>query len=211
MTLKPIDSKRWRVTMAAAFTKGLLADAIRAGIMNGTLPDGFPSASSTGPKRSPSSSVNVFLSMGLILAGHEELAKAILLSPALQRLDTVFRHHWLAIVPAQAISQCETVLHPIRRHRRLINNMRFHLKMLVRAEKSVVDEIAVVARDVGGLPDRIQRLQLGVRHEAEGLSACLGVNGRAAQGDTDGRSPASDHLSATNAGHARVPLAAFSA
>src|SRR5215211_2482722 len=77
--------------------------------------------------------------------------------------------------------------------------------MLVRAEKSVVDEIAVVARDVGGLPDRIQRLQLGVRHEAEGLSACLGVNGRAAQGHTDGRSRASDDLSATNAGHAGVP------
>src|SRR5215204_4156359 len=79
--------------------------------------------------------------------------------------------------------------------------------MLVRAEKSVVDEIAVVARDVGGLPDRIQRLQLGVRHEAEGLSACLGMNGRSAQGHTDGSSPASDDLSATKAGHAGPSLA----
>jgi hypothetical protein len=42
-------------------------EAIRAGIMNGTLLDGFPSASSTGPKRSTSSSVNVFLSTGVIL------------------------------------------------------------------------------------------------------------------------------------------------
>src|SRR5215213_8475275 len=77
--------------------------------------------------------------------------------------------------------------------------------MLVRAEKSVVDEIAVVARDVGGLPDRIQRLQLGMRHEAESLSACLGVNGGVAQGHTEGRSPASDDLSTTSAGHAGVP------
>jgi hypothetical protein len=40
--------------------------AIRAGIMKGTLVDDFPSASSTGPKRSASSSVNVFWSTGAI-------------------------------------------------------------------------------------------------------------------------------------------------
>jgi hypothetical protein len=40
--------------------------AIRAGIMKGTLLDGFPNASITGPKRSANSSVNVFLSTGAI-------------------------------------------------------------------------------------------------------------------------------------------------
>ncbi len=35
---------------------------MRAGIMKGVLLEGLPSASSTGPKRSDSSSVNVFLS-----------------------------------------------------------------------------------------------------------------------------------------------------
>ena len=40
---------------------------MRAGIMNGVLLDGLPSASSTGPNRSPSSSVNVFRSTAAIL------------------------------------------------------------------------------------------------------------------------------------------------
>jgi hypothetical protein len=52
-------------------------EAIRAGIMKGTLLDGFPSASSTGPKRSASSRVKVLPSSGGDLPGmrHEELGK----------------------------------------------------------------------------------------------------------------------------------------
>jgi len=41
--------------------------AMRAGITKGTLDDGLPSASSTSPNGSESSSVNVFLSAGAIL------------------------------------------------------------------------------------------------------------------------------------------------
>jgi hypothetical protein len=57
-------------------------EAIRAGIMKGTLLDGFPSASSTGPKRSASSSVERLRVNGRDLPRmcHQQLAEAILLS-----------------------------------------------------------------------------------------------------------------------------------
>ena len=102
---------------------------------------------------------------------HEELAEAILLSPALQRLHTVFRQDRLPIVPSEAVAQRERVLHAVRRHGGPIDHLRFDLKVLVRAEERVVHKIAVVARDVGGRPDRIEDFQIGLRHEAEGLPA----------------------------------------
>ena len=80
-------------------------------------------------------------------------------------------------------------------------------KLLVRAEQRVVHEIAVVARDVGGRPDRIEDLQIGLRHEAKGLPAVLGVDRRRAQrhgGSRRGR--ASDDLSATDAIHLHFPV-----
>src|SRR6516165_5571885 len=100
---------------------------------------------------------------------HQQLTEAILLSPALQRLHTVFRQDRLSIVPSEPVTQREDVLHPFRRHGRPINHLRFYLKLLVHAEKRVVDEIAVVAHDVGGLPDGIEDFQIGLRHQAEGL------------------------------------------
>ena len=87
---------------------------------------------------------------------HEELAEAISLSPALQQLDAVFRHHWLPVVPLLRPSRNVNVYFiPSARPVDLINHLRLHLKMLVRAEKSVVDEIAMVACDVSGRPNRI--------------------------------------------------------
>ena len=134
---------------------------------------------------------------------HEELAEAILLSPALQRLHAVFRHDRLPVVPSQAVAQRERVLHAVRRHGGPIDHLRLDLKVLVRAEQGVVHEIAVVARDVGGRPDRIEDLQIGLRHEAKGLPALLGVDRRRAQRDGGGRARASDDLSATDAVHPR--------
>jgi hypothetical protein len=136
---------------------------------------------------------------------HEELAEAILLSPALERLHTVFRQDRLPVVPSQAVAQRERVLHAIRRHGRPIDHLRFDPMVLVRAEEGVVHKIAVVARDVGGRPDRIEDLQIGLRHEAQRLPVLLGVDRRRAQSHSDGRGRASDDLSATDAAHARVP------
>ena len=136
---------------------------------------------------------------------HEELAEAILLSPALQRLHAVFRQDRLPVVPSQAVAQRERVLHAVGRHGGPIDHLRFDLKVLVCAEERVVHKIAVVARDVGGRPDRIEDLQIGLRHEAQGLPIVLGVDRRRAQRHGGGRARASDGLSATDAVHLRVP------
>jgi hypothetical protein len=72
-------------------------------------------------------------------------------------------------MPAQAVTQRECVLHAIRRHGRSIDHLRFDLTVLVGAEECVVDEVSVVARDVGGVPDWIEDLQIGLGNEAEGL------------------------------------------
>jgi hypothetical protein len=56
--------------------------------------------------------------------------------------------------------------------------LRFDLKVLVRTEEGVIHKIVMVPRDVGGRPDRIEDLQIGLRHEAEGVPALLGVDRR---------------------------------
>jgi hypothetical protein len=137
---------------------------------------------------------------------HEDLPEAILLSPAFQRLHTIFRHDWLPVVPSEAIAQREYVLHTVSRHGGSIDHLRFNSKVLVSAEKRVVHKIAVVAGDVSGRPHRIEDLQIGFRHEAEGLSVLLSVDRRRAQchgGGSRGRTL--DELSATDAVHPHVP------
>ena len=129
---------------------------------------------------------------------HEELAEAILLSPALQRLHAVFRQDRLPVVPSQAVAQRERVLHAVWRHAGPIDHLRLDLRLLVRAEEGVVHKIAVVARDVGGRPDRIEDLQIGLRHEAKGLPVVLGLDRRRAQRTGGGRNRASDDLSPTD-------------
>ena len=152
--------------------------------------------------------MNVFLSTGAIFRGmrHQQLAETILLSPALQRLHTVFRQDRLPVMPSEAVAQRERVLHAVRRHTRPIDHLRSNLRVLVRAEEGVVDEIAVVARDVGGRPDRIEDLQIGLRHEAKGLPALLGPDRRCTERTSGGRSCASDDLSPTNAKRIRDHL-----
>jgi hypothetical protein len=139
---------------------------------------------------------------------YKELAEAILLSPALQRLHAVFRNDGLPIVPSQAVAQRERVLHAVRRNCGPIDHLRLDPKLLVRAEQGVVHEITVVARDVGGRPDRIENLQIGLCHEAKGLPLVLGVHRRRAQRHSGGRDRAPDDLSATDAVHAQASLIA---
>jgi hypothetical protein len=139
---------------------------------------------------------------------HEELAEAILLSPALERLHAVFRHDRLPVVPSQAITQRERVLHAVHRNGGSIDHLRLDPKLLVRAEQGVVHEIAVVARDVGGRPNRIENPEIGLCHEAEGLLAVLGVDRRRAQRHGGGGGRASDDVSATDAVHVEFLLAA---
>jgi hypothetical protein len=69
---------------------------------------------------------------------HEELAEAIVLSPALQGFHTVFRLDRLPVVPSKALAQRERVFHAVRGHGRPIDHLRFNLKVLVRAEEGIV-------------------------------------------------------------------------
>jgi len=57
----------------------------------------------------------------------------------------------------------------------------------------------VVPRDVGGRPDRIEALQIGLRHEAKDLLALLGLDRRCTERTDGGCSRASDDLSPTDA------------
>jgi hypothetical protein len=61
-------------------------------------------------------------------------------------------------MPPQAVPQCEYVSHAVWRNAGSLNHLRLDLLVLVSAEKRIVDKIAVVARDVGGRPDRIENL-----------------------------------------------------
>src|SRR5271165_4323945 len=182
-------------------------DAIRAGIMKGGRP-AFPRASSTGPKGSASSSVNVFLSTGAIFP-----VCAIRSWPRRsffpQRFNDSTQSSDSTGCPSchhEAVAQHEVVLHAVRRHGGPVDHLWFDLKVLVRAEEGVVHKIAVVARDVGGRPDGIEDLQVRLRHETEGLPFLLRSDRRRAQRrDGGGRSRALDDLSATDAAHHRLP------
>src|SRR5271166_4386763 len=133
---------------------------------------------------------------------HEKLAEAISFSPALQRLYTVFRLNLLPVMPAKTIAQRECVLHGAGRDGGLRDHLRFDLRALVRTEQGVIDEVAVVARDIGGRPNGIDDLQVGLRHEPESLAIVLGADRRCTQRHSGGRRRgASEYLSATNAVH----------
>src|SRR5262249_41095012 len=139
---------------------------------------------------------------------HQELAETIPLSPALQRLRTVFRLNRLPVVPSQAVAQCERVPHAIRRHSRSIDHLRLDLKVFVGAGEGVVNKIAVIARDVGGCPYRIEDLQVGLRHEAESLLFLLSADRGRTQGSKgDGRGGSANNLSAVYGPHPRTHTA----
>src|SRR5439155_15950113 len=60
----------------------------------------------------------------LTRVSHEELAEAILPSPALERLYTVLGADRLPVVPLEPVAQREGVLHAVRRHGELIDHLR---------------------------------------------------------------------------------------
>jgi hypothetical protein len=153
-------------------------DAIRAGIIKGTLLDGLPKASSTGPKGFDEIERKGVVVNRCNLRGslHEQLPKAISLSPSFNGLNAVFRVHGLPVVPSEAVAQGEYIPQAIGRYLGSINHLRFNLMVGIGAEKGVVDKIAVVARDIGGRPDGIENLQVSLCNEAQCLLACLSTD-----------------------------------
>jgi len=171
-------------------------EARRAGMMNGTLLDGLPRASSTAPKGSLSSSVNVFLSdaASLPVAAVSSLPSEVLLPPALDRHDAVFGGHGLAIVELEPVAQRERPLHVVAADGVPVHHLRLDLEARVAGEQRVVDEIGVVPGDVGRGPDRVEDLQVRDGDDADGAPALLRVDERRApQGaGADQELPAAD-------------------
>src|SRR5262249_15293418 len=67
------------------------------------------------------------------------------------------------------------------------HHLRLDLQPLVAAKESVVDEISVVARDVGSGPDRIHDVQVGLRDEPQSTVPLLGVDRRRTERRGGGR------------------------
>lgn len=82
--------------------------AIRSGIMNGTLEEGLPSISSTGPNGDLSVMMKFAVSTALDADGGEQQpAGNISGAPALERGDTVSRGDWRAVAPFESVAQLE--------------------------------------------------------------------------------------------------------
>ena len=99
---------------------------------------------------------------------HHLLAERIFRGPALDRGDAILRCDRGAVVPGKAVAQREGVGELVGRDVVLVDHLRLDLALLVHGEERVVDHVAVVARDVGGGPDRIDDLDVGVHHRLEG-------------------------------------------
>ena len=98
---------------------------------------------------------------------HEQLSLPVFAAPALQRGDDVFGRDRLAVVPRKAVAQREGVLQGVVAHLPGVHHLRLDVQVLVQGEQHVVDHVTVVAGDVGGGPDGVNDLEVGVRDEFE--------------------------------------------
>ena len=180
---EPVESVIW--------VKGSVS-ATRLGIMNGTLELGLPSAGSRSPVGSFSLIERVRASLASTAAdeGHELLADGVAGGPALDRGDTVLGRHRLAVVPFQAVAQGEGIGELVGGDLGRVDHLRPDLALGIGGEQGVVDHVAVVADDEGGVPDRIEDLQVGVHDDAQHRLG-LDRNGRG-QHRRDGQQPSHD-------------------
>ena len=109
---------------------------------------------------------------------HQLLAERVARAPALDRGDAVLGRHRRAVVPDQAVAQRESVGELVRALVVLLEHLRLDLALLVHGEERVVDHVAVVARDVGGGPDRIDDLDVGMHHRLQGSLGVAGADRR---------------------------------
>ena len=154
---------------------------MRAGIMNGTLLDGLPIASSTGPNRSPSSSVNVLRSTAATFAVWAASSRPKR-SFFIQRLSDSAQSSATTAWPSCHLSPSRSVkvyFIPSFETPCLSTICGSHLELLVGAEQRVVDQVGVIAGDVGGRPHRVEDLEVGLGDEAQGPAGLLGVHAAA--------------------------------
>ncbi len=98
---------------------------------------------------------------------HELLAHRVAGAPALDGSDAVLGRHRLAVVPLEAVAQGEGPDRLVGGYVVLVDHLRFDGVVLVRRKQRVVDEVAVIARDVSRRPDRIQDRQVAVLDELD--------------------------------------------
>jgi hypothetical protein len=121
----------------------------------------------------------------------ERPAQRVLLRPALQRGDDVGARDRRAVVPFQPVAQSEGPGQLVVAQRPLVDHLRLDLAGGIGREQRIVDHVAVIARDVGGGPDRVEDLEIRMRHDPQ-RRLRLGRAGDAQrQRRGDGRSPES--------------------
>ncbi|MCY1227568.1 hypothetical protein D9M72_398440 [compost metagenome] len=120
--------------------------------------------------------------LGLVQGGEHLLAQAVALAPSLERGEHVVRGDGLAVMEGQALAQREGPGLAVGAGRELVDHLRQHLALGVHAEERVVHHVAVVARDEGGGPDRVEDLQVGLWHEAQHLAGVLREGGGRCRG-----------------------------
>ena len=142
------------------------------GIMKARCELGLPSESSTRPYGSFSTIWKVLASTAL-----NSFTKSMSLRPiasrAPQRLIEAMQSSEVTGVPSCHSSPSRKVkVHTVLSARDLVlvDHLRLDRVVLVRREQRVVDEVAVVARDVGRRPDRIEDRQVAVLHELQDLA-----------------------------------------
>ena len=103
----------------------------------------------------------------LVGRGAQHAAEPVALPPALDARDAIARQHGVAVVELQAVAQRDVPLsaigacHVARRH------LRMRLEVVVLTVQRVEHQVRVVARHIGGGPDRIERGQVGLRDELQ--------------------------------------------
>jgi hypothetical protein len=90
-----------------------------------------------------------------------------LLARALDRGDAIGCAHRLAVMPLEAVAQREGVGQFVVADFPLLDHLWVRLKILVDRKQGVEDEIAEIAGDVSGGPDRIDAPKVGLREEAQ--------------------------------------------
>src|SRR5207249_4146526 len=94
-------------------------------------------------------------------------AKLVALGPALDRGDAIGGADRLAVMPFETVAQCKAVSELVLADTPAFEHLRLRLKVLVERKQRVEDEIAKIARDIGGRPDRVDAPEIGLRDKAQ--------------------------------------------
>jgi hypothetical protein len=125
------------------------------------------------------------------------LAERVALGPALDRGGAIGGAHLRAVMPFETGAQREMPGELVVADRPLVDHLRLRLEILIEREQRIEDEIAEIASDIGGRPDRVDASEIGLRDEAQRLRRRLRPAARAEperhRQCQDGEPPATRH------------------